>query len=310
MSTEDETKKPEEAKPKRKKIGLNLLEEQATKLRGHAKSINKSQAFVVESLIDGCLNQIDESGWEGHQVASADPPTSAIAFVTPSLLNLSPEELVPDPTTISNQHRPLERTKPLEQRPSYATQVSATPVNQQPQAPLADASTQQSAAANPQLLSPEMVQQILQGLVPIVQEILQPQQQIPIVPGDPAGATIPPPQPAPNPGGWMPPGYTGPPGGPVPPVVPGLASTSQPLQPAAGALPQGPAYARDAFSMNMGGGNNPLPGGMTAQSLLSGGQISNDPRIPNPNLQAAQRELGDGWTQRLRQIQAADRREG
>lgn len=279
-----------------KKVGFSLPEETVEEMRKTSRKTGISQSRIVTDLLDKCLPFFTEEGLQLPQI-QAGIPVEEMVVAAPEADERIPADMVPDPTAIlkeRNQPGKMIREAPVQTNSrSHLYQTEPTDL-----APVQRVPARQAPVQQPWQQYRQPVQQPVE------------QQFIPA--GGGPGYTGAPVQ--------YNPGYTGPPiQQPVqapPPQQMGQTAQALPADqmPSQQVLVQPrPAHMRDPYSLEYIPGVAPIPGGSqapTTQSLLTGGVNTGQSIMSqNPNMQAARAALGPNWRARLRQQQAADRRD-
>jgi len=341
-------KKPATPRIPKKKSGFSLTLPLLELLGNVVSETRHGRSQIVEAILTYGLPHYTKNGLvfepEVPEKTIATSPDVEQPEVPVKSGAPTAEDLVPDPTTILPRKKDRRlMPKDLQSKssvPSFVNQVAGS--QQQPPVPLYGQSRvpageppagyipnfhPRAEAVGVLPVSPvntpdpqhsrQMYELFMQWMNQYREENIPP----PLPPGPVPGAPMPGPNEGFNPlpppelpvlqqqfAASYPPGYTGPPGvGPAPVPVP-----VQPQIPQQQIVqPQGPAYMRDPYSMDMGAGSQGGMGGPTAQSLLQGGMMSPGMASPsnNINMQAAAQALGPNWRTQLRQIAARDRRD-
>jgi hypothetical protein len=302
-----------ESNPK-KKVGFSLPEGLAEKLRKTSKKTGLSQSKIVTELLDTCLEFFTKDGLRlpapTEAVAVMDKP-QAPDPVPP--VQLSPEQLVPDPTAILERGRqPVRLSSPAarqEDKRSHLYQIAVSPGYESEQDVPGGVGVEVVDKYGRVRYEQPGTQRAPQ---PVEQAIEYPQGMG--TPGGPGytGAPV-----------NTNPGYTGPPVRRSAQEIPQQQISQQAVQLPPQQLRQaaqlhqpqpqipGPGYTRDPFAVEMVARGTPGAGALrpapTVGSLLGGDMPSIG--TPNPNMEAARQALGPDWRRKLRAQTVADRRE-
>jgi len=283
-----------------KKVGFSLPEETVEEMRKTSKKTGLSQSKIVTELLDTCLEFFTKDGLK----LPVSPPEADIEVETSQApahrppVQLSPEQLVPDPTAILERGRKPVRLSSQggrqEEKRSHLYQIAST----------------EKIPAAPQTPGPPALQQsaYVQPAPPVDQQPMPVSQGGPGYTGAPVNIN---------------PGYTGPPLRRSAQEIPQQQIRQQAVQLPPQQLRQAaqlhqpqpqmprPGYTADPFAVEMVQGGTPGAGALrpapTVGSLLGGDMPSIG--TPNPNMEAARQALGPDWRRKLRAQTVADRRE-
>lgn len=318
-STEEVTEEVTEA-PKKVKKGFSLWESTISLLAEKAEETGMNHSAIVDSILEFGLPAFTENGMnfvkivtlEEFEYLNADP---LVATSEPTL-SIPP----PEPVIKKHGRRPKLRIPGQvgDGEQQQKEQGLYRPnIGQIGREPIAEPGTHTPIAGNERLATLEASMDFLRQQIENMQIIHQPQQtqqrsqqlmqnapysevrsqQMPVQEQPPpvfAGSSLP--------------GYTGAP--PPGVVVPQPQAPTQPIYQQPVNQPQQRQDLQDPYAMNIGSVPGTLgQGGMTAQSLLSGANMTPNVGAGNINMDIARKALGPNWRNNLHQRQAANNRE-